>query len=72
LEELKHCVRLWPHKIDGEGHFLTLLHKRDLSAHQESIPSSAYIKEYDTKGRSVGQEKEKQRFRKRQWIFCDP
>jgi NOL1/NOP2/sun family putative RNA methylase len=54
LEELKHCVRLWPHKIDGEGHFLTLLHKRDLSAHQESIPSSAYIKEYDTKGRSVG------------------
>ena len=26
-EELKHCVRLWPHKIDGEGHFIALLHK---------------------------------------------
>jgi NOL1/NOP2/fmu family ribosome biogenesis protein len=26
-EELKHCIRLWPHKIDGEGHFITLLHK---------------------------------------------
>ncbi|HHV10750.1 MAG TPA: SAM-dependent methyltransferase [Clostridiales bacterium] len=27
-EELKHCIRLWPHKIDGEGHFVALLHKR--------------------------------------------
>jgi NOL1/NOP2/fmu family ribosome biogenesis protein/23S rRNA U2552 (ribose-2'-O)-methylase RlmE/FtsJ len=27
-EELKNCIRLWPHKIDGEGHFITLLHKR--------------------------------------------
>ncbi len=26
-EELKHCIRLWPHKIDGEGHFITLLYK---------------------------------------------
>jgi NOL1/NOP2/sun family putative RNA methylase len=26
-EELKQCIRLWPHKIDGEGHFITLLHK---------------------------------------------
>jgi NOL1/NOP2/sun family putative RNA methylase len=26
-EELKNCIRLWPHKIDGEGHFITLLHK---------------------------------------------
>ncbi|MDF2944351.1 MAG: hypothetical protein K0S01_3209 [Herbinix sp.] len=26
-EELKHCIRLWPHKIDGEGHFIALLHK---------------------------------------------
>jgi NOL1/NOP2/sun family putative RNA methylase len=29
-EELKYCIRLWPHKIDGEGHFVTLLHKRDV------------------------------------------
>jgi tRNA and rRNA cytosine-C5-methylases len=26
-EELKNCIRLWPHKINGEGHFVTLLHK---------------------------------------------
>lgn len=26
-EELKHCIRLWPHKIDGEGHFIALLRK---------------------------------------------
>jgi tRNA and rRNA cytosine-C5-methylases len=26
-EELKHCIRLWPHKINGEGHFVTLLYK---------------------------------------------
>ncbi len=28
LDELRHCVRLWPHRIDGEGHFITLLRKR--------------------------------------------
>ncbi|MDF2541141.1 MAG: hypothetical protein K0S47_859 [Herbinix sp.] len=31
-EELKHCIRLWPHKIKGEGHFITLLHKREENA----------------------------------------
>lgn len=28
-EELKNCIRLWPHKIDGEGHFIALLHKEE-------------------------------------------
>lgn len=28
-EELKHCIRLWPHKLNGEGHFIALLHKRE-------------------------------------------
>ncbi|MCR1840329.1 RsmF rRNA methyltransferase first C-terminal domain-containing protein [Murimonas intestini] len=27
-EELKKCVRIWPHKMQGEGHFLALLHKK--------------------------------------------
>ena len=27
-EELKHCVRIWPHKMNGEGHFIALLHKK--------------------------------------------
>ncbi len=26
-EELKNCIRLWPHRIKGEGHFITLLEK---------------------------------------------
>lgn len=28
-EELKNCIRLWPHKINGEGHFVALLHKSE-------------------------------------------
>lgn len=30
-EELKSCIRLWPHKIDGEGHFIALLKKDGIS-----------------------------------------
>lgn len=26
-QELKKCIRLWPHKLQGEGHFITLLQK---------------------------------------------
>jgi NOL1/NOP2/sun family putative RNA methylase len=26
-EELKNCLRLWPHKLKGEGHFVALLQK---------------------------------------------
>lgn len=28
-ESLKRTVRIWPHKMDGEGHFLALLKKRE-------------------------------------------
>lgn len=28
-EELRDCVRIWPHKMHGEGHFLALLKKED-------------------------------------------
>lgn len=31
-EELKNCIRLWPHKIKGEGHFIALLKKGDSPA----------------------------------------
>lgn len=27
-EQLKHCIRLWPHKVEGEGHFVALLSKK--------------------------------------------
>lgn len=26
-EELKRCIRIWPHRVDGEGHFIALLQK---------------------------------------------
>lgn len=29
--EIKGAVRIWPHKMKGEGHFLCLLHKKPLS-----------------------------------------
>ncbi len=28
-EDLKKCVRIWPHKMNGEGHFIALLQKKD-------------------------------------------
>ncbi len=28
-QELVHGIRLWPHKLDGEGHFVILLHKSE-------------------------------------------
>lgn len=36
---LKHCIRLWPHKLEGEGHFVALLRK----ASKEVEPQPAYI-----------------------------
>lgn len=39
-EELKHCIRLWPHKIKGEGHFITLLKKDDVA--DSPVSSNAY------------------------------
>ncbi len=28
-ESIRHCVRIFPHRLDGEGHFLALFHKRE-------------------------------------------
>lgn len=28
-EEMKHCRRLWPHRVKGEGHFVALLKKQE-------------------------------------------
>ena len=28
-DELKNCVRIWPHKMNGEGHFIALLRKKE-------------------------------------------
>lgn len=34
---LKQCIRLWPHKLEGEGHFVTLLKKK--GGNEESVPA---------------------------------
>lgn len=38
-EQLKNCIRVWPHKVEGEGHFVVLLKK---SADLETSTSEAY------------------------------
>lgn len=41
-EELKNCIRLWPHKIHGEGHFITLLEKYSSQEKDYSIGKINY------------------------------
>jgi NOL1/NOP2/sun family putative RNA methylase len=36
LPELTHAVRLWPHLLRGEGHFIARLRKPDRAAHESS------------------------------------
>lgn len=38
-EQLKNCIRVWPHKVEGEGHFVVLLKK---SADAESSSYTGY------------------------------
>ena len=47
--ELKKCVRIWPHHMDGEGHFVALMQKSRTPEMDDVSPekSSAYISEAD-------------------------
>ncbi len=36
-KEIENAIRLWPHKLDGEGHFVALLQKDD-SGEQKMVP----------------------------------
>lgn len=40
-ESLRKCVRIFPHRMGGEGHFLALLHKKETGALQMGIAVSA-------------------------------
>jgi NOL1/NOP2/sun family putative RNA methylase len=48
-ESLKNCIRIWPHKIKGEGHFIALLKKsgegRDTMIKKEKKQKTAKIPE---------------------------
>lgn len=48
-EELKHCVRIFPHKAKGEGHFAVLLQKGDSleDALKNEIASDDYRKQLE-------------------------
>lgn len=37
-EDIRRCIRIFPHKLDGEGHFLALFHKKN----SDSFASSRY------------------------------
>lgn len=37
-EDLEHTIRLWPHKLDGEGHFLACLKKAGYGEQREVVP----------------------------------
>lgn len=43
-QELENCIRLWPHRINGEGHFMALLQKGEATDVRDS---SAYIENND-------------------------
>lgn len=43
-EELKNCIRLWPHKIKGEGHFIALLRKGESEPGQSTNRTGNSVK----------------------------
>lgn len=53
-EELRKCVRIWPHKMNGEGHFMALL-KKDGTRICEYMKNNGKIR-VDRKTREILQE----------------
>ena len=50
-DDLKNCVRIWPHKMNGEGHFIALLHKKgetvsQTEKHKKEKPLPALLQEF--------------------------
>lgn len=49
--ELEKEIRLWPHKVRGEGHYVTLLHKKEATGDLTGFPGGAAMHNYQkTKG----------------------
>lgn len=47
-EDLKKCMRLWPHKVRGEGHFIAKLRKKE-----EEEPDSRFKKQKAEKAKRI-------------------
>ncbi len=58
VEELKKCVRIWPHKMDGEGHFLALMKKAAIME-MPDVEESESSGERGKKGKEPGKKKQK-------------
>ena len=65
--ELKKCVRIWPHHMDGEGHFVALMQKSRTPEMDDVSPekSSAYISEADEEPSDQDDVKKKKKKEKR-------
>ena len=44
LEDFKKTVRIWPHKMHGEGHYVALLQKGEPAVYKENVVSKNRIK----------------------------
>lgn len=58
--ELEFCVRIWPHRMNGEGHFLALLRKEEL-LQEFQREETAFPEQRDRqgKGKKAGKQKRK-------------
>ena len=52
-EELQKCVRIFPHKMDGEGHFLALFRKRAGQKHPE-MAGGIFLRDWPENHRRSG------------------
>ena len=55
LEPVKGCVRLWPHRMGGEGHFMALLEKDGCLLKQKEPKNTG--KEKDSRQKGAGQKR---------------
>lgn len=53
LEDLRKCVRIWPHRMGGEGHFLALLRKKDGLQYDKNISYERVTPKRKTSGRQT-------------------
>ena len=47
IPDLAHTIRLWPHRLRGEGHYLAVLEKAGIRPKENRIPLEKGIKEKD-------------------------
>ena len=45
LDDLKKTFRIWPHKTEGEGHYLAVLKKAESCLKEKKLPSPVYMRD---------------------------